>query len=939
MAEQFHHIPFEPLLDELAAQGFYFGVDSHLRLNRWLALQAARKETGSVEKLKFSLAALLCQSDEQFQIFIETFDRLYVEAQAELPPVPGLKPMENGGLEPLPEEAVEMPELPVTTPIELPKVASSRRGPIRIELDFPSNPLRVWNLERMDQAVQPLREKEWTDTLDWDIPASIRQTIRAGGIPQFIFKKRKQAPSYLVLIEELGPRDHLARFYRELVLEMNRRDIDAEYFFYERSPHFCWKDRTDARSRTPIERLLAEHPGTRLLLVGRSKGLLQLPRLYPSNLALMLREEWSWVALLSTDSPSGWGLGEMALSQVFPVVPATAEGLAALLPQWETAKVLTPYYWQLEAPEPVTPEPRVRRRRVEPETITGLQRYLGPGGFRWLCATAYYPELYYELTSLLNDEVIPPEANLSEWEQNYRWWVALGRICRLPWFRKGKLPEVLREELRPLLPEAGAREVRRQLLEVLQLPGNEPLEGSYAEASRTFTLAWLEAEQTGQSIESLLPTDQEILLSDIEDAIGRKIWLGQQQAAAQEEQEQMQQTENFNPQQSNVYNQEQEQTRQTQPDLRLQGFISLVKKAKNFREAIEYFDQMKGEDVQPNLEFFNEMMAKATNPEESYAVLSRMKSEGVRPNEATFRGRIVQAKGLDDAMKIFEEMRGEGVQATNYIAGPLLEKAKTFEEARSVFNHLREAGGVRPNLETYTVLLKKTWKFDDARSVFEEMRSAGIQPDKIAYTVYLAKAPTYEDARFIFDEMKRERVETDPVTYTTLLDKTYDFQQARSTFEEMLKDGIKPNRGMYTQVMKRARQDEEADWVEVQMRKAGIGDGTIRRVRGQFDEIKKEEEQSQQAQQAGNAPVEESALGSPDFDQIRKLIADDQLREALDLLKEIAPDNNDVILQQARFNQTERDNNKGLLSSSDYARNLNQVRYAVLNMVHPSGAQ
>jgi hypothetical protein len=212
-------------------------------------------------------------------------------------------------------------------------------------------------------------------------------------------------------------------------------------------------------------------------------------------------------------------------------------------------------------------------------------------------------------------------------------------------------------------------------------------------------------------------------------------------------------------------------------------------------------------------------------------------------------------------MKIFDEMRSEGMRPTGEMAKTLLEKAKDYQEARSVFGYLQESG-VRPELETYTVLLKKTWQFDDAREVFDEMRKADIRPDKIAYTVYLAKAPTYENARYIFNDMKRERVETDAITYTALLDKTHDFYQARTTFEEMLKDGIKPNRGMYTQVMKRATQDEEAEWVVGQMRQAGIGEGTIRRVRGQYEEQKKEEE-SRQAQASNvyeNPPLRQGFL-------------------------------------------------------------------------------
>lgn len=1035
------------MLAELSARGFYFGVDTWLRLHRWLDLQTGKPEGEiSTEKTRYALSAILCQTEEQQLIFQEVFDRHFKTTEQTPTPAEPAEPSskKEEDIEPEPEIQPAQPAEPTAVP-PLSSVASSRKGPIRIELRFPESELRAWNHEPMDRAMQPLREKEWTDTFDWDIPGSIRRTIQSGGIPRFVFQQRKKAPAYLVLIEQRSSRDHLSGFYREMVLELNRRDLDADYYFFDSSPHLVWKDRNSIHRRIPIERLAGEFSEARLLIIGPAAPLLALPDLRPSNLALDLREMWERMALLCSTPVPDWGLHEMALCQLFPVAPATAEGLFSLLPQWNTVQALTPHYWMLKHPEPALPNLKFRGRNVPPEIITNLRRYLGSGGFRWLCATAYYPELYFELTCLFNDEAIPPDTNYSEWEQNQVWWMALNRLCRLPWFRSGRLPNVFREALRSLLPEEDARKVREQILAVLSLPDNQAEPGSYAETGRAFTLAWLEAEQKGGKIEEFLPT--EISLADVEDAVGRKIWQRQTMAplpqpdgvfrilwATSPKKQWPRLEDQWNELMGTVSrsansvsdavaalkaeyfylvitepgfenlsgltgamndaglrptlvlfdeNQETkgppppgvgqvfrnaeflqayvggmveeltgagassyqsygstgpEQTAYQQgpepESLARQGFMDLVKKAGSFSEAMQVLDDMKREDVSPDIHFFNALLSKTTNPEEIYIVLDRIRAEKLRPNATTFRIRAEKAASLNEAMKLFEEMRGEDIEMTDEMAASLLEKADNYEDARSVLSYLREAGSYRPSLEVYTILLKKTSQFEAAGEIFREMQSEGIRADKIAYTVYLSKAETYENARFIFDEMKREGIQTDPVVYTTMLDKTRDFYQASTIFEEMLKDGIKPNRGMFTQVMRRATKDSEADWVEEQMRNAGIGDGTIRRVRQQYEDNKPAEENFYQSSAyESNIPQEETATQQNDFDQIRNLITEGRLGDAFKKLSELAPDNNDLILQQARFREAEKSNRLGMISYADYSRQINQVNFAVLNII------
>ncbi|MEO6759395.1 MAG: response regulator [Saprospiraceae bacterium] len=540
------HIPLDEFFEVLTRHRFYLGVDTHLRIRLFLD-RFSQKPDASLDTLRYQLAALFSHSAEEQALFYQIFDdftRPFFEnsnegqggtplvAPKEKPIAP--PPPPSPTLSVAPTQPANTPDSPVKT-----TTTAGRSGPIRLELSFPANPLRIWNTAEMDLAIRPLLEKEWAPAQEWDIAASILRTIRAGGIPTFERRRRKRPPQYLFLIDQKSPRDHLAGFYAELALEFNRRDITAEYFFYDTIPDRCWKDRRDPGTFTTIENLQSEYAGYKLLLIGGPEGLLERPDLRPSNLALDLRENWAQVALLCSKPTADWGNAELALCQLFPVVPANAAGLQTLLPQWGATEVFSPQFWKSASPESEVPEIRLQRPQDVDAIIADLQHYLGRNGFQWLCAAAVYPEIYWELTALLHDESIPPDAAMNERDMNRVWWVALLRLSRLGWFRQGNIPAPVRERLRRLfdarLPLAQRQAVRAQLLQVLE---DNPLrdKDSYAAASRAFTVAWLDYEQQvvqpDLSPEERAKLDTEfreqtaatVALSDIEDAVGRKLF-------------------------------------------------------------------------------------------------------------------------------------------------------------------------------------------------------------------------------------------------------------------------------------------------------------------------------------------------------------------------------------------------------------------------------
>lgn len=549
-------LSIDALLEALTARGFVLGTDTHLRLVAFLE-KAGNNPFVELETLKFQLAALLCRSADQQTEFYALFPQFLEDLVAIEPTV--ITPPEHTEVNSIPETDPTPPEPPTppppAPPLPTPKSpdpaapplgipTAGKSGPVRLELRFPRNPLRPWNTASMDRALRPLLEKEWTHTLEWDIPATIRQSIQKGGFLHIETKRRKQAPQYLLLIDQRSPQDHLAGLYAELAAEMNRRDLTAEYYFYDFRPWRCWKDFRDLRSHTNIETLRNTYADYKLLLVGEPDGLLDLPALRPSNLAANLREYWPQMALLCTKPTPAWGNAELALCQLFPVVPAAAEGLATLHTQWHATEVFSPVWWRAVWPEVALPDFHAEGMQSTDALDKGLKHYLGREGYHWLCAAAVYPELYWELTALLNDESIPPQAGASEWDINQRWQIALLRLSRLTWFREGRIPAANRALLlryfKQKMPPAQRSAVRLQLLEVLGMTENRPPDGSWAAAERAYTIVAMDdartQEQTAltgadaaqqrawaREAEALDSAQRSISQADLEEAIGRKL--------------------------------------------------------------------------------------------------------------------------------------------------------------------------------------------------------------------------------------------------------------------------------------------------------------------------------------------------------------------------------------------------------------------------------
>jgi hypothetical protein len=237
----------------------------------------------------------------------------------------------------------------------------------------------------------------------------------------------------------------------------------VEQYWFQGDPRLCIGE----QSRGRLYRLadLAAYTGYCLVICGDGDGLIDPLSGNPFSWVQQFAT-WPRRALLTPHPPDEWGQREGALASAgFLILPATDAGLLALahylndskeqlLPSCERYLPLpetlldNPGPWLAHHPPPAADVNRV---------LAGLRAALGDGGYYWFSACAVYPEVQWDLTlyfgTQLRDEDGRPLLNES----------TLAQLVRLPWFRRGMMPNWLRVRLIRDLPATRDGELRRAL--------------------------------------------------------------------------------------------------------------------------------------------------------------------------------------------------------------------------------------------------------------------------------------------------------------------------------------------------------------------------------------------------------------------------------------------------------------------------------------------
>jgi hypothetical protein len=349
-----------------------------------------------------------------------------------------------------------------------PRNYENKRPPFRWPLRVPAPAVSLYDSDEFREAARLMRRRQIDEFFRLDIEATVSATTRSLGYPSFRYKPATRVPEYLILIEWESTHDHQARLLDEMVKALKNANVIATRYFYGDDPLVCC-DENNANC-VPLEELKQRHAGHHLLLFGSCGQLLD-----PLTGKLSERSAafYDWHSRAVVTPESDWGWREHILSEKFVIVRADARGLLTLSDQLESSAA-----GGLNWRPPTDPHP-MPHMDEETGTIEALSSYLGPDLFQWLCACAVYPDLRWELTLTLGSLPSMPEGLICE--EN------ILRLSRVPWFRKGSIPDTVRARLVATLEPTRADQIREALVRLLEV--NRPPADTFAFNTHALELA------------------------------------------------------------------------------------------------------------------------------------------------------------------------------------------------------------------------------------------------------------------------------------------------------------------------------------------------------------------------------------------------------------------------------------------------------------------
>jgi hypothetical protein len=305
------------------------------------------------------------------------------------------------------------------------------------------------------------------DSNDVDAVGTVLATISRGGCAQYVYKKRMAVPEYLALIDKRAPDDHHARFVEEILRRLAASEIPIARYYFSNDPRTCFAGALDGHPETLAQlaqlhgdkRLLVFWDASRLIepLTGRLEEWADLFQAWKQRMLFIPDERW-----LSQDRRS-------RLAESFEIYQSGLDGLRAFSgvlgrgfsPSSEAGNR------QVVLRELLSVAPERWLSRTAPEStaverlLGGLKHALDPAAFLWLCACTVYPELRFELTVFLGQNLSTPDKRpLLDSER-------LSLLTTLPWFRSSYMPDWFRMRLLRELTRTQRRAVRGSLGKLL----------------------------------------------------------------------------------------------------------------------------------------------------------------------------------------------------------------------------------------------------------------------------------------------------------------------------------------------------------------------------------------------------------------------------------------------------------------------------------------
>ncbi|MHB8271167.1 hypothetical protein [Bradyrhizobium sp.] len=337
-------------------------------------------------------------------------------------------------------------------------------------------------------AFDRLKRVRWRDTDNIDARQTILKTIRGGGRPTIEYKRLRELPNYVLLIDRSAQDDYAGLFARTIEGALiDARIVYSRYDFSgvpDRLNPVRGGEQSDIvdAEYLPFSVVASRHAGERLILVGTGTEFFEVPgiRVDRSGRRAVVRpgtplpgllhiREFASASLITSAPVSAWGDNERQLADLgFAIFPAEVKGIEDLA----TRIIAGP---EADEPSRVTSalpgEDYILKRldrysqrftsevpphREEIDQVVGfLKTWAGSREvYALLAAIAAFPKIEPEFTFVLGKLILT--SSKGEIDS-----ALFGRLIRLPWIRDGYMPDWLRIAIINGLQEDERDDIRR----------------------------------------------------------------------------------------------------------------------------------------------------------------------------------------------------------------------------------------------------------------------------------------------------------------------------------------------------------------------------------------------------------------------------------------------------------------------------------------------
>ncbi|KAL0371557.1 UNVERIFIED_CONTAM: Pentatricopeptide repeat-containing protein, chloroplastic [Sesamum angustifolium] len=252
----------------------------------------------------------------------------------------------------------------------------------------------------------------------------------------------------------------------------------------------------------------------------------------------------------------------------------------------------------------------------------------------------------------------------------------------------------------------------------------------------------------------------------------------------------------------------------------------------NYKRALEIFDEMLQNGVQPDRITYNSLLAVCSGAglwESARSLFDEMVYKGIDQDIYTYNTLLDAACSgghMDVAFDIMAEMPAKNILPNEVTYSTMIRgcaKSGRLDRALNLFNEMKFAG-IKLDRVSYNTLLAiyaSLGRFDEAFAVGKEMESIGIKKDVVTYNALLdGFGGLYKEAMEVYREFKRHGLKADVVFYSKLIDalcKKGLVESSAFLLDEMMMEGIQPNVVTYNSIINAFGVSENVDLLESQI--------------------------------------------------------------------------------------------------------------------------